>query len=193
MNQTQIINEVTATIRRPDLTSDIARAVRATITEVHTAAHWAQDLVEHYVDIVATNNPKFTPPDRYRETYVLALVDSNSNFIPLPTQDGVFELTSPGEFMTPGGKLLNNIYYDAGTQVVVRSSIQVTKLYHQYYRNPDVTNATLETWAMKADGDMFVYGALAKLYSTPLRQYELAQENRRLFQEALTRLIEQYN
>lgn len=193
MNQTQIIADVTARIRRPDLTADIAGAVRATIIEVHTSSRFPRDLVEEIVSITPTTNPKINFPTRFRDAQIVAPMTPEEQIILLPTRDGSYEEASPAEFMTPAGRTLTNIWYKAGTQLVVRSGIEVSKLYLLYYQNPNVTDVVLETWAMAADSDMFVYGALGRLYSTPLRQYELARENKDLFNSSLFRLTTEYS
>lgn len=176
MNLTSIVKAVTAELRRPDLEATVMRAVRSTVTQVHTVMQFAQDLSEDTINLPeALQEVKFNIPPRFRKFHTIRPLTPSGMPMALPGTRGTYSSIAIDDVMTAGGAARTNGYYVAGSAVVLRSGVPVSKLYVSYYQTPDISNPLLETWAMAMNAELFITGALAKVYDSPLRQAEIAR------------------
>ena len=193
MNLTKIVEAVTQELRRPDLTVAATRAVRTVIAQVHSAAHFRRDLVEDVIDLGApVNLVKFPLPPRFKDYHYLRPITPTGHPIALPGTRGTYTPVAPNDVMTPGGANRTNCYYVAGAATVLSSAVAVQHLAVAYWQLPDISNPLLESWAMAIDAELFILGAVAMLYASPLRQDQVAIATQRQYQEALQAFILMY-
>lgn len=172
----QIYDDVVILTGRPDLADETALAVRTATRSIHNRAHFPRDVVSSLVQLpnavyqVALDTQVLF--SRFRGASTLRALDVNSNPLSYPE----IEVVELGDIYDPVyGNLRNNIAYQAGTALNVRTSIAISGLIVEYFSSPDVSPSVYSSWIAQLAPDVITYQA-ASFVATATGNEEKSQK-----------------
>ena len=182
MTLTQLINAVYVETNRPDLVAETQQAVLEAILSVHTLQDWYKDITESvvvfdngllYLQTLDTLNLPFmrkvayirkTSPQQatYEQTNTLL---PQSPLIP-PNNFDFLDKVEIGNVLDGYGRERRDIWYQAGSQLNIKSSTQLQYATVGYYQYPNISNsgAYLNSWIANEFPYVIVYKASGAVF-----------------------------
>lgn len=188
MNLAELTTELATELRRPDMVDRLRSFVRSVVVQVHAASQFQRDLVE---EVVGVPSPapviKITQPPRLRSLLSIAPCDIHGNLIRTVNPEGGFSIRHPADIITQSGNQMVDIAYIAGPTITIRSSVNCSYLFMQYFQTPDVRDELTQTWIMEQFPDLIKAGVRARYYQA-INNPQAAAEAQ-LFQSDLLDLV----
>lgn len=163
---TDLCNDVYELTKRPDLVAETKMAVRAATLKAHQSDYYSKDLTETGIE---WGSPAYyqsleyrTVFPRWRSLKFLRKYDSSSS-------DGAgkfFQVLTPDEVLDSYGVQKTDICYLAGAMLEIKSSTQDAHMLIGYYQQPDVVEATYNSWIALDHPFAIVYDAAATIFKT---------------------------
>ena len=159
MNFTEVVNEVISITKRPDKLTDTQRAVNSVISQACLSNDFARDLYEDTVAISSSDyvqSALLSDLTRFRK---FEYIRPNGQKCPMTKLDG------PLAIYDDDGKEKANVYYVAGSNVVLRLATLTASLHAGYFQHPPVlTNLAPTFWLLDVVPYMVIEGAAARLF-----------------------------
>lgn len=172
-----LLNDVKDLTKRPDLESQIKAALQKALTFAHLSSFYFHDATEVKYNVEEDGQfLSFELPDRFRkEKYVR-------------TQQADLTFLSSADLFNPHITVSkSNIFYVAGTSLVIRTDHKVSAVYLGYYRMPSFADSFIvndDNWSQ-----MLVDRAAARVFST-IGNSKKANEHELLFRQQLELLLQ---
>lgn len=146
MTLAEIIAEVYAITNRPDLVTETAIAIRKATMKLHAVDTFPRDFVEVNLTVLpaATAFQIDVTMNLLRLRAVAYVRDATD--IAAGTNNKFFQHIEPRELMDEYQLERNNIWYQGGVMLNVKSSTSVSNVLVGYYENPVVTDAGFASW-----------------------------------------------
>jgi hypothetical protein len=189
MNLTEILTEVYALTKRPDLVTQSTAAVRAVTLRAHHLDFWARDLREEIVDF---STAAFTRTWAYKVAYprfravnyiIKCQHPSNEPYgKPLVNRP---PLASFDDY----GIAMRDVWYMAGTNIQISFTEEVRKIAIGFYQHPNIDAPNYESWIADDFPWLIINRAAARILSS-IGHDDLAAaaKSDAMEQEALLRL-----
>lgn len=162
-----IYDDIIALTARPDLVAETELALRSATRSIHNRAHFPRDAV---TALVKLPNPAYqvaidiqvTFP-RFRAASTVRALDVEFN----PMQQPEIELVEMGDIYDPIYRILrNDIAYQAGTTLNVRSSVAASGYLVEYFASPSVAPEEYNSWIAQLAPDSIIYQAASIVAGT---------------------------
>lgn len=188
MNLAELTQELATELRRPDMIDRIRSFVRSVVVQCHAATQFQRDLVEEVVQVPSPAPViKITQPPRLRSLLSIAPCDVFGNLIKTANPEGGYTIRHPADVVTQSGHQMVDIAYIAGPTITIRSAVNCSYLFLQYFQTPDIKDELTETWIMEQFPDLIKAGVRARYYQA-INNPQAAAESQ-LFQSDMLDLI----
>lgn len=164
MTRAELLTEITTLTDRPDLATEIASMLVAATLRMHHSDFYARDLSETQIDLGSSGytfsfaNTTFV---RYRALHYLRYTDGTT----------AGKVYSPLDIGRDGknvidiyGRDKNDVWYAAGSNIVLRSSTTVRYLLAGWYQNPDTSVATYSSWIADLVPHAIIFDACSLIF-----------------------------
>lgn len=160
-----MLTEVYAITKRPDLSAATTLAVKAATLKAHNSDYFPKDLFETGIAFSSAQylqeiDYKTIIP-RWRALSYLRKYDATSN-----TLGPFFEIINPTFSLDSYGVNKDDVCYLAGLQLKVRSSTQILNALLGCYRYPDTTVENYSSWIADEFPYAIVFDAIATIFKT---------------------------
>lgn len=161
---TELLAEVYTLTIRPDLVAETKSAVKAATLKAHQMDFFYKDLYEVGVQfstadyIQALEYRTITP--RYRALKYIRKTDVEG------TPGAFLSVITPALSLDRYGAQREDICYGAGEVIQIKSSTMLQYVLFGCYRNPDITEATYDSWIAIDHPYAIVYEAAAIVFKT---------------------------
>lgn len=187
MTFNELVDEVMSLVARPDLTSKIESAVKSATLKAHTSGFYYNDIVELAVQFDAPRTIQtFDPSDvssYYRRAKYMRIWNGDTD-----GEAGPFiEHINTEAALDPYGYLRLNVFYMAGKFLQIRTREELEKILFGFYRYPDITSATYDSWIAVELPYTIVYEA-ARVIFLQIGYQEQSASMRALVQEEYSKL-----
>lgn len=178
MTLTELKNAVYSLTNRPDLTGQTLLAVQAATLKLHQSDYFYKDLFEtgiQFTDELYTQQIEYaTLIPRWRALKYLRKTDIDQS------DDGeFFEVILPEQVLDSYNVNRDNVCYVAGSVIQIRSSTLLKYAILGCYRNPNITEASYDSWIARDHPFAIIYQAAADV----LRQIGKQEESALLAKE----------
>jgi len=159
---TELCADVYTITNRPDLVNETKLAVRAATLKAHQQDFFYKDILETGVsfstaDYVQSLEYRTIFP-RYRALKYIRKCDAAG------TPGDTLSIITPAQFLDRYGYQKQDICYAAGEVIQIKSSTQLQYILFGCYINPDVNEATYNSWIALDHPFAIVYEAAAVVY-----------------------------
>lgn len=170
MNFTELVDEVIAITKRPDLRTRTESAVRSSVLKAHTKDYFTKDIREAGVEFDAMNQvqsfiPKETYP-RYRAPAYLRIYNTNSYELSGGSVGNFLNKREIYDFKDSYGYDETDIYYQAGNQLNLRASCQFQRILMGFYQFPVITESGFTSWIAEEYPYAIVFDAARDIFSS---------------------------
>ena len=181
MNLTELLAEVTAITKRPDLEAQTLSAIKSATLKAHQSDFYSKDIFEtgiefdtseyrqslDYISIVA-NFRAFKYLRRVTDEF-----DETGTF---------FEIILPEEVLDSYGTNRTDVAYVAGRVLEIRSKVSFSRALLGCYVRPDISTGSYQSWVADQYPYAIVYEA-ARVVFTQVSDMEQANSHARLVAE----------
>lgn len=184
MNFTQVVAAVSSKTQRPDLTTDIKRAVNAAINFCTIEANFARDVVEDSFAIDPMSYVQSLPLSGFVRWRKIAYIRpaNRKKYLQHLAADKIFN----------AGKEACDVYYVAGDSIKLKLSTLSSDLligYLQYA--PELTDASPTYWLLDVSPYMIIDKACASIFSQVGNTTE-SQKHEQLFAVEFSSAVRDY-
>lgn len=188
MNFTELVNEVSIIVKRPDLVDRIQGAVRAATEKMHSLDFWYRDLVEVPVQFdrefyIQNFDPRQVIP-RFRKAKYIRIWRGDITGGPAEFLDPI----QIEEAIDAYGYTKTNVFYMAGQLLQIRTTCSVLRVLFGAYKFP-VTSPieSYESWIADDYPWAIVYEAARAIYRS-ISMDEAASQYERLTAEVVAEI-----
>lgn len=184
MTYAEILAAVNALTGHGDLPTETEQMIQAATLRMHQSDFYARDLSENTVDLGSEGftfsfaNTTFT---RFRAIHYLRKTSAAAN----GTASTVYDNIDPKHLFDAYGKEVNDVWYAAGNNIVLRSSSAVRYLLAGWYQNPVISPVgNYASWIADLVPHAIIFDAASLLFQM-LQQQEKSRKFDNLVLEQL--------
>jgi len=165
MTFAELLTEVYALTKRPDLVDLTTSAVRAATLKLHGSDFFPRDLVETGISFSSAEYLQqidyYSLFSNFRALKYIRKTDSTGE-----EQGPFFEVIVPEQVLDGYGVNKENVCYVAGQVIQIRSAAPVQYILFGYYAYPNVTPALYSSFIAVTQPFAIVYDAAARVFKT---------------------------
>lgn len=187
MTYAEILAEVTTLTDRPDMASEIATMIKAATLRMHHSDYYSRDLTSATIDLGSEGyafsfsaGATFT---RYRALHYLRKYDNATATAGALLKNLDLGKDAKGLFDAYGVEK-NDVWYNAGANIVLRSSSSLRYLLAGWYQNPITDTATYSSWIADLVPHAIIFDACSLIFQT-IGQQDQARKYDNLVREQL--------
>lgn len=159
---TSIISDVYTLTNRPDLVGETALAVRAATLKAHQSDDYIRDFKEQSIQF---SSPDYFQSLDYKSVFPLwrkARYIRTSDFTGNP--GAILTYIEPDKVVDNYGASRTDVFYQAGSNIQIRTTAQSQYFFVGYYENPDITPLGYNSWVADDFPFAIVYEAAATVF-----------------------------
>lgn len=177
---TELCEDVYTLTKRPDLVAETKLAVKAATLKAHQVDDFYKDIREEGVsfslaDYLQSLEYRSIFP-RFRKVKYIRKSDVSGN------AGSFLSPITPTSALDAYGSHKADVFYGAGELIQLRSSTEFQYIFFGFYENPDLTEASFNSWVALDHPYAIVYEAAATIYKM-IGQDEQASMYKRLCDE----------
>lgn len=163
MTLSELKDEVYTLTGRPDLVGETLSAIKSATLKAHQSDFYSKDLTESGISFTtAAYTQQLSAKElfpRWRKIKYLRKFDSVSN-----AAGAFFEVILPEEVLDGWGVTRDNVCYEAGVVLNIRSSSEFQYGILGFYQHPDVTEVGYNSWIASDFPYVIIFEAAALVF-----------------------------
>jgi hypothetical protein len=165
------------------MAAETQQMIQAATLRMHQSDFYARDIAESVVDLGSDGygfsfaNTTFT---RFRALHYLR----KTSALVSGTKSTVYDPVDPKHILDAYGVEVNDCFYAAGANIVLRSSSSVRYLQAGWYQNPIIDTATYSSWIAELVPHAIIFDASSLIFNM-INQQEQSRKFDTLVQEQL--------